>query len=150
MYIDSELTEDAAGLVSEHLSECPRCATEREKLLSLRAELSAAQPLSAPDSIWSRLSDRVAAARPAASIWDESEPLVRRLIPVAATALVLLALLSFSLRRHETQPVSIETEMITATFSPFEREVLFGQDISTEVIFESSVYVSGELNRETL
>ena len=34
VYIDSELTEEAAAVVSEHLSECPRCATEREKLLS--------------------------------------------------------------------------------------------------------------------
>jgi len=100
-YLDGELPEPDARALAAHLATCPTCAAE---LAALRRVEQLGRHLAAPEvsddqwrATWDTIAARVApaAARPSrrgAGLWRRLRRLRLALVPVAAAALVALAL----------------------------------------------------------
>ena len=93
-HVDGELDQDSAERVQRHVSTCPDCRAYRGELSEMRELLKASAALSPPadlpDRVRARLGERVRARE-----WVETDAWCRRLVPIAAAALVVFAVLAF-------------------------------------------------------
>lgn len=151
-FVDGELPPAERSEVRDHLDGCELCRGELEGLVALLADARAlprevAPPRDLWDGIAARLQDRSPAARPEAAstpviavdFRPASRPAWRRWAPMAAAAMVLVALSSgltaYLVRaRAETQvavvpvpvPTAVDTRPVSAlaAFRPTEQEFI--------------------------
>ena len=93
-HLDGELDRPSAEVMQRHVRACPDCRAYQGQLSQMRelvqASAVASPPADLPDRIRARLGERVRGRE-----WVETEAWCRRLVPVAAAALVVFALLAF-------------------------------------------------------
>lgn len=102
-YLDGELSADDAAEVRLHLSQCPRCQREVERLQVLKQVLGALPERDAPVNLW--VSVREQLQQPRSSLWERwmeslrTLGLGRRPVAAAAAVAVVLVLIAVPLVR---------------------------------------------------
>lgn len=100
--IDDELPSSAAGTVADHLTACPSCRVEHERLMQVRSLMRSLPPRSVPPRV--RTSLREAAWRRSVAARHRRFLAAAALVAAAATGGTLAVLAG----NDEAAPVSVE------------------------------------------
>jgi len=138
-YFDNELSEALRDAVGKHFNSCPRCGAELQRLIALRRAVQSLPEAPSARDLWPEI--RAEACPPArASVWEEAEPLFRRLIPLAA-ALLFVAMCAFlRIRKHTAEAVPLDRQLAAAVFPSEEEAILLDGPISPEMVLKATIY----------
>jgi len=138
-YFDGELAAALSTEVRAHLDSCAGCAAEFQALEALRKAVQSLPDMAPLPGLWARVEREVAAPR-VVSVWEEAEPWFRRLVPVAAAALVLAACALVVSRSPKVEAPPIGRQLAAAVFPSYEEAILLNGPISSDMVLRATIY----------
>lgn len=113
-YVDGNLPDKEAALLTEHCAECESCAVELELALAVKDGLDALSMIACPDEVTDRVFERVSNPQPVTesrkdhALMTLLKPIWRPVSIAAAAAAVVLMMVSVSV---DTEPGPSQAEV---------------------------------------
>lgn len=147
-FADGALDATASAAVGAHLSSCPRCAREHDRLLQLRAQARALpREVAPPPELWGAIESRITHRVGAREAWW------RRPAMLAAAALVLMTLTSAGtvlVMRARPDAVASTTRTVTPAAPAALRAIDVGHQEAIDELTRALEKRRGELSPETV